>query len=871
MNKEISRYGFSGLSDSQVKESFEKHGNNSLSEKKNKSFLKKMLENLLDPIVKILICALAANIIFTFRNINWAECGGIILAIIISTLVSTLSERGSEKAFEKLKKQSSGGTCLVVRNGKECKLSISDIVVGDIIILGAGESVPCDGRIVSGEITVDQSAVNGESAEVRKYCHNSEKAFSPDNPGCIFRGSLVASGSCVIRAEHVGDNTMYGKIASELTIEKRISPLKLRLEKLASTVSKIGYIAAAAVAIAYLFNVMFLDCGFNGNIIMSRLTDWRFVASSLIKAVTIAITVIVVAVPEGLPMMITVVLSSNMKRMLKDNVLIRKPVGIETAGSINILFTDKTGTITSGALSVDEVILANKKSYKSIKQMEYDGIYRQFLPSVLCNSEAVYADGEIVGGNSTERALLRFIGNKSVNERIISKTPFNSTNKFSCASISGMTLYKGAPEKIIPLCQYCYDENGSICQFDNKNNVMQTVYKLSSESNRVIAMAICSDTPPTSMVFLCIVKIKDKIRKEAFKAVANLKDAGIQTVMITGDSAPTAKAIAKEAGIFTDPGKNIIVDGESLSKMTDDEIKKQLEDIRVICRALPSDKSRLVKVAQDMGLVVGMTGDGVNDAPALKNADVGFAVGSGTDIAKEASDIVILDNNLASIEKAVLYGRTIFKNIRKFILFQLTMNLCAVGVTLFGQLMGIDNPVTVIQMLWVNIIMDTLGGLAFAGEAPLLRYMKEKPKKRDESIVTGKMLARVLAMGGYATAMCSLFLKSETMRNLYGYYDDPIYFMAAFFALFIFTGIAICFTSRSERFFFLTNISKNKTFCIIMISVLLIQLSMIYFGGEIFRCAPLSIKQLATVGVMSLSVIIFDMVRKIIVKFFKKT
>lgn len=875
MNKEFTRHGFTGLSDLQVQLSFEKHGNNKLSEKKGKSLYKKVIENLSDPIVKILICALIANIIFTFKNINWAECGGIILAIIISTLVSTLSERGSEKAFEKLKNSSTNATCLVIRNGKETVLPISDIVVGDIILLGAGESIPCDGRVLSGEITVDQSAVNGESTEVKKYCTNGNKEFSPDNPQCIFRGSLVASGSCVIRAEYVGDNTMYGKIATELFLEKRISPLKLRLEKLAAIVSKIGYIASGVVALAYLFNVFFLDCGFDRGIILSRITDWRFVASSIIRAITIAITVIVVSVPEGLPMMITVVLSSNMKRMLKDNVLIRKPVGIETAGSINILFTDKTGTVTSGMLAVDEVVLANNKSYTNIKQMERHGIYRNFIVSAICNSEALYVNNEVIGGNSTERALLRFTGNIEVNEKILSKIPFNSNNKFSSVRIGSQSLYKGAPEKIIPCCQYFYDENGKICPFDNKNQILDTVYKLSSQSNRVIAMAIspspCDDFLPESLIFVCIVKIKDKIRKEAVGAVASLKNAGIQTVMITGDSAPTAKAIAKDCGILKENEANLIIDGESLAKMTDDEIKLQLKDIRVICRALPSDKSRLVGIAQEMGLVVGMTGDGVNDAPALKKADVGFAVGSGTDIAKEASDIVILDSNLASIEKAVLYGRTIFKNIRKFILFQLTMNLCAVGVTLFGQLMGIDNPVTVIQMLWVNIIMDTLGGLAFAGEAPLKAYMKEKPKTRDEAIITPKMLTRVLVMGSYATVMCSLFLKSEIMRNLFGYYNDPIYFLAAFFALFIFTGIAICFTSRSEKFFFLSNISKNKGFIIIMLSVLIIQLSMIYFGGDLFRCAPLSIDKLIIVWLLSISVIIFDIFRKIFVKFLKKT
>ncbi len=861
------KYGYTGLSEAQVKESFDKHGDNSLTDKKPKSLFSKILENLGDPIVKILICALIANIVFNINNVNWAECGGIVLAIVISTLVSTISERGSEKAFDKIISDVKGKTCRCIRDGTERIIPISSIVTGDIIILGWGEAVPCDCRIIHGEITVDQSAVNGESAEVKKHPSDKELEYSPDSICWLFRGSLVSSGSCIVKAEKVGDNTLYGKIAGELTAEKRTSPMKLRLESLASTVSKIGYFAAGLVALTYLFNVFILDSSFDTVMIASKLSDWRFIAQSLIKAVTIGITVIVVAVPEGLPMMITVVLSSNMKRMLKDNVLIRKPVGIETAGSINLLFTDKTGTITTGKLTVDKVILHNEKSFSNINEMKKSGIISLFLPSVICNSEASFVDGKAVGGNSTERALINFTGNTSVNKPIIEKIPFDSKNKYSAAVTHDITYYKGAPEKLIPLCDYCYDENGRILPFDNKEHITSTVYRLSENGNRVIAMTCAVGD---KMIFLAIVNIKDKIRQDAKRAVSTLKRAGIQIVMITGDSKPTAEAIAKESGII-DSEKNVVIDGQTLSKMTDDEIKRELGRIRVVCRALPRDKSRLVTIAEEMGMVVGMTGDGVNDAPALKKADVGFALGGGSDIAKEAGDIVILDDNLSSIEKAILYGKTIFKNIRKFILFQLTMNLCAVGVTLFGQLMGIDNPVTVIQMLWVNIIMDTLGGLAFAGEAPLLSYMKEKPKRRNEPIVTSRMLWRVGIMGGYAVTICTMFLASSKMRRLFSYNEDPVIFLSAFFALFIFTGIAICFTSRSERFFFLHGIGKNKPFIIIMSAVCIVQLAMIYIGGDVFRCAPLTPDQLLTVMLISLSVIPFDLLRKIIIKIFNKS
>ena len=373
------------------------------------------------------------------------------------------------------------------------------------------------------------------------------------------------------------------------------------------------------------------------------------------------------------------------------------------------------------------------------------------------------------------------------------------------------------------------------------------------------------------MIFLCIINILDPIRPQAQRALKRLKGAGIHCVMITGDSALTAEAIAEEVGIIDQKSKGEIIDSSALSKMSDGELRSLLPRLSVVARALPSDKSRLVKVAENMGYVAGMTGDGVNDAPALKKADVGFCMGSGTDIAKEASDIVILDNDLSSIANAVLFGRTIFKSIRKFILFQLTMNLSAVGVSLVGQLLGIDAPVTVIQMLWVNIIMDTLGGIAFAGEAPLERYMKEKPKKRDEPIFSPAMLWRIVLIGAYVVLMCSLFLASSKAKAFFSYDTlGSLPFMTAFFALFIFTGIGVSFISRADGFFTFSGIEKNKLFVFIMLFVSAVQLSMIYFGADVFRCTPLSPKSLLLVALLSLSVFPADLVRKICTKLLKK-
>ncbi len=872
LNNSLSKGRFFGLDEVQVTLSREKHGDNRLSAHKNKSLFAKILENLSDPIIKILIGALGANIIFNFGNINWAECAGIILAIIISTLVSTFSERGSEKAFEKLRLDSAGKTARVIRSGKERLIPIDDIVVGDLVLLAPGEAVHCDGRIISGKVALDQSALNGESREVYKSPAGGKTELLPDSPDCIFRGSLVSQGTGIMRCEKVGASTLYGRIAGELTEEKRQSPLKLRLESLARSVSKIGYFASLLVALTYLFNVIVIDSAFDPAVITARVLDFRFMASAIIKAVTIAITVIVVAVPEGLPMMITVILSSNMKKMLRSGVLVRKPVGIETAGSMNILFTDKTGTVTDGKLSVRAVITAEGASYKKISSMENLGLYNIFLPSILCNCDSSFIDGMAVGGNSTDRALLQFAGDKTCDVEVIDHLPFDSKRKFSASRLPALTVYKGAPEKLIPLCSECYDKNGNVKEFTTKQEITKKVSEISSSGGRVIAMACHPagdlDRPSEDMIFLCIIKIHDSIRPEAPRAVSKLRGAGIKCVMITGDGKETAEAIAGEAGILRDGG--IVIESSQLAAMSDEMLAQVIPRLSVVARALPTDKSRLVKAAQSLGLVVGMTGDGVNDAPALKHSDVGFSMGSGTDIAKEASDIVILDNNLSSIANAVLFGRTIFKSIRKFILFQLTMNLSAVGVSLVGQLFGIDAPVTVIQMLWVNIIMDTLGGLAFAGEYPLERYMKEKPKDREERIITKSLLLRVILMGAYVVTMCAVFLASESIREFYAYYEDPIRFMTAFFALFIFTGIAISFTSRSDGFFLFSGLSKNRAFIFIMLLVLGVQISMIYFGGEVFRCAPLAPDELFFASLLALSVIPADFVRKICVKLCKK-
>lgn len=854
-----------GLTIAEVKKSQELHGDNSLTKEKKKSFLKRFFENLSDPIIKILLIALVVQIILTFSHINYFEIGGIFAAIMISTLVSTISEYRSEEAFNKLSVDGFSGEASVLREGEIRRIPISQIVVGDIIYLSVGEKIHADGELISGRISVDQSALNGESEECIKTS-GKDHSWDLSSSNKVFRGSVITDGNGIMRVGRVGAKTFYGMVAKDVQTETRESPLKLRLAHLASQISKIGYVIAAVVGITYLFNAFVIDNGFDIGRISLFLSDFPSVMSSLLGALTLMITVIVVAAPEGLPMMITVVLSSNMKRMLSDNILVKKLVGIETAGSMNILFTDKTGTITVGKPEVEKIITVcgSVRGIAQIKRMK--NIYDVLNISAHYNTDVVDMGGELTGGNPTDRAIYEYFKNEIAPIcNIQSKVSFSSERKLSSVSFkNGKIITKGAAERIMSECRYALCENGETVIFDLKS-VYNEYIDAVNQGQRVIGVSI-NEGGSEGETFVALIVMKDKIRKGVFDSVKQVTNAGIQTVMITGDGKETASAIAKECGIFNPAAGHIALSSEELNKMSDDDLKQIIPKLRVVSRALPQDKARLVRLSQDMDLVVGMTGDGINDAPSLKLSDVGFAMESGTDIAKSASDIVILDNSFLAISRTILYGRTIFKSIRKFITFQLTMNLAACGVSLLGQFIGVETPITIIQMLWINIIMDTLGGLAFAGEPPLEYYMQEKPKRRDEQILSREMLNQIFITGLYTLIISLVFLSSPTVRLMYGGYLPTEKFYTAFYALFIFSGIINCLLARSSRLWLLSNILKNKPFIFIMILISIIQIGMIYFGGEIFRCVPLNINELGFAISLALSVIPFEMIRRLFYK-----
>lgn len=856
-----------GLTSDEVIKNRKKYGNNSLTKKNNDTFFKLLLETLSDPIIKILLIALGIKTIFLIKDFDWYETVGIVIAIMVASLISSISEYGSMRAFNKLTEETSLIKVRAKRDNKVIEIPINDVVYNDIILLGEGDKVPADGIIVSGTIAVDESMLDGEAKEkYKKACIDINK-IEDDNK--VYMSSVVYNGSALMLVTQVGDNTIYGKLAQELQEKEEPSPLKLRLTELAKNISRIGYVASFLVAFSFLFNKIFILNEFNISMILSTLTNYKIMFSYILEAMTLCVTIIVVAVPEGLPMMITLVLSSNMKTMLKNNVLVRKLMGIETAGNINVLFTDKTGTLTNGKLEVVGILSSSLEEI-DIKKLN-SRMKELFMDSLSVNNESVYdtKNNKIIGGNITDKAILNYVKLYKSKAKVINRMPFSSEKKYMFTKIDNMgnkiKLIKGAPEVIINASNSYYDEFGIKKNISDKNKILSKVKELSGSKLRLIAMAISDDIFVTdnlkNITLLGFIVLADSIRENVLEGINLVKSASIQTIMITGDNKETAVSIARELNLI-ESADDIVITSDKLDKMTNEEIIKIFPKIRVIARAMPSDKSRLVNIAHEQGMVCGMTGDGVNDAPALKKADVGFAMGSGTEVAKEASDIVILDNNFMSIAQSVLYGRTIFKSIRKFIICQLTINLCSLTVSIIGPFIGIPVPITVVQMLWINMIMDTLSGLAFSYEPALNDYMKEPPKKKSDHIINRYMISQILVTGIYSSIICIFFMKSSIINNIY----TPISKLTAFFGLLIFISIFNALSARTNRLNIIANIKKNKVFIAIIGFITIVQIFIIYKGGDLFRTHGLNMKEFIIMFILSISVLPVDFIRKIIIK-----
>ena len=843
-----------GLTNEEVIKSREKYGSNIFSKKKQDSFFKLLMETFSDPIIKILLIALGIKVIFLIKDFDWYETVGIVIAILVASLISSISEYGSMRAFNKLTEEATKINVIVKRNGVFEGIPLSSVVVGDIIKLASGDKVPADGVVLTGNISVDESMMNGESKDIYKEVGST-----------LYMNTVVYNGECLMQVRSVGDNTYYGKMIGELQENDSESPLKLRLSKLANNISKIGYICSLIVGLSYLFYMVVISNNFNISNIYNTITNFRLMFGYILDALTLCVSIIVVSVPEGLPMMITLVLSSNMKRMLKNNVLVRKLIGIETAGNINVLFTDKTGTLTKGMLEVVGLMDGSgnilEYTYMNKKMKELFNI------SMSINNESSYdkENNKVIGGNITDRALLEYVKEFKTDYTLIKRELFNSKKKYMYTKIKYkghvVNLVKGAYEVISNMCNSYYDKDGNKKILNKKNEVNQVIGKLSGNKIRILALAISEDRETiNNMTLLGFVMLKDEIRENVIEGIELVKAAGIQTIMITGDNKETAYSVANEIGLI-DNKDDLILTHDKIDMMSDKDIMEIFNKIKVIARAMPQDKSRLVDIAKKMDLVVGMTGDGVNDALALKKADVGFAMGSGTEVAKEASDIVILDNNFYSITNAILYGRTIFKSIRKFIICQLTINLCSLCVSIIGPFIGIPVPITVVQMLWINMIMDTLSGFAFSYEPALKEYMYELPKKKDENIINKYMINQIGVTGISSAIICIFFLKSNITNKIFG--SD---ILTAFFGLIIFISILNSFAARTHRLNILANILKNKVFIGVITFVFLMQIYLIYRGGEVFRTNGLSLYEFIVMFIISLIVVPIDFVRKLLLK-----
>ncbi len=877
---------FQGLTDPEVEASRREFGSNEIPDSEPTTFWEEFKETFGDPMIKILLAiAVLMIVMFFFGYAEIYEPLGTIVAVLIVAFVSAKTGVASDTKYRELKDSTKKDQCKVHRNGMVAVIDVDDVVVGDKVLLQSGDKIPADGILVSGSLAVDNSALNGEAEECKKS--EAPEAFElPEeitgdtfvDRHSLFRGAVVFDGEGMLDVRKVGLKTMMEKMAEEMQEDEPDSPLKVKLAKLANQISKFGYIGAVVIAVLY-FGYFILNAGGVSAYFSMGIEQ---IIKDIVNAVSLAVVIIVCAVPEGLPLMISLVLMQNTSKMLDHNVLVRKAEGIETAGSLNILFSDKTGTITKGKLEVVDFFTADGASIPISELSRHSGVKGLIDLAIGKNTQSMF-DGEhrVIGGNATDQALMKFIGEdtfhalESNKECVVTKAQsFNSTNKFSQARIEslGKTFYKGAPERLLASASKYLDGDGTIREIDSAA-LNKKIDALAEKAMRVLAFGyserdLAENQINDDIVIIGLVGIRDDVRAEAKDAIRQVQNAGIQVVMITGDRLETAAAIAKDAGLLND-ASDIALTSAQLNEKSDEELKKIIPNIRVIARALPTDKSRMVRLCQEMNLVVGMTGDGVNDSPALKRADVGFAMGSGTEAAKEAGKIVILDDNFKSIKDAIWYGRTIYHNILKFCKFQLVINVAAVVVSAIAPFFGVEEPLKVTHLLFVNLVMDGLGAIMLGNEPALAKYMDEKPRRRDESIVSKKMMTQIVIMGAWLTVISFIYLKLPFFAGLF---ETKEQHLTGYFVLFIVSALFNGFNVRDDGFAIFKGLQENTGFLkvfftIILVQALIVNAALVPFAaftwiGNMFSCVPFGINGWIAVVLLAVTMIPVDMVRK---------
>ncbi len=864
-----------GLSDSQADKSRQDFGTNELAKREAESLWSMFIGAFNDIWIKVLCAALVLKIALAVLGMfvpamagenDVVEIISIILAIGLATGFSTLSEYRNSSRSEALQEEYSKTYAKVIRNGKLINILTSEIVKGDTVLVQAGDKVPVDGLIFEGHIKVSQAALNGESRDEDKTAAvNMEEAESTDYASAskVFMGSVVTSGEGYLVATLIGDDSELGKINKALTEDneedERKDTSSLKLEVVAAGIGKLGVSAAAIAGILHVGLSLF-----RANEAVTVVAVLLLVA----EAVMLMASIVIMAVPEGLPMMNSLVQSMNTESMYKKNILVSHKAAFSDSAYMNVLFSDKTGTITQGNLSLVEFITGAGNITDSINSSE-------FMDAITLNNLAKVSEGKAIGSNNMDRALLTYALNngydaaKSNQDKVQDISGFDSEKKCATVTLKDNTIYwKGATENIIDQVTHYMLPDGEVKEFaaSDKKAVEEQMVAQAKRTMKLLSVAKIAEGKTILMAVLCL---RDNVRTDAVETVEILNSAGIQVVMVTGDAEETAVAIAKEAGILKDEQKDVVLTHEELEEMSDEELKKKLPNLRVVSRAKPLDKKRLVSISQQIENVCGMTGDGVNDAPALKQADIGFAMGDGTAVAQEAGDVVILNNSLTSIKDCVLNSRTMAKSVGKFLIFQLTVNISTLLMNIIAPVLGWTEPFSIVQILWINLIMDTLAAMAFGGEPILDRYMNDKPALRTDNILTGYIKSAIGTSSIFITLGSILILE-----NIGGITDfvtpadcaNPgLYEKTFMFAFFIYSIIFNSLNTRSERFNLFEHIGENKNFMLVMGAIFIMQTVIIQIGGEVFGTTLLSVKALLVSMLLAVLIIPVDLIRKAVI------
>lgn len=878
-----------GLTTAEAEASRRIHGANVLPEPARLTFGQAFLETFRDPMIRILLVMVALMVTMYF--VGYAEIYepvGTIVTVLIVATVTARTSLTSDDEYHALRARTAKDRAKLRRDGGLHVLPVDEIVVGDLVILQGGDKIPADGVLISGDLRVSNAALNGETEECHKRA-DPAAVFPEKTTGdtfvdgtTLFRGSVVFDGEGILQVCRVGTATMMGQMASEMQAREPASPLQVKLAKLADQISAFGYISGIVIVALYMMFFTLRAGGIEAYVLLG----WGQVLVDVIEAVSLAILIIVCAVPEGLPLMISIVLMQNTSRMLSRGVLVRRAVGIETAGALNILFSDKTGTITGGRLSVVEFFTADGSVYGADLLAGETVLAAQLRLAIGRNTASMYDEsGAVVGGNPTDQAVMYALGEKNCRamqadeiSRAGQRQTFNSVNKFSQAEMParGIVVYKGAPEVLLARAQYALDAAGNVVPYD-ADALTETINAYAARAMRVLAFgysvsAFRTNEVNADTVLIGFAAIRDDVRPEARAAIAEVQAAGIQVVMVTGDRRETAVAIARDAGLLRADGE-LVLTSSDLAQMDDAAVQRVLPQLRVIARALPTDKSRIVRLAQQMNLVVGMTGDGVNDSPALRRADVGFAMGSGTEAARDAGDIVILDDNFRSIKDAILYGRTIYNNILKFCRFQLVINIAAVVVSAFAPFFGIMEPLRVTHLLFINLVMDSLGAIMLGNEPAHESYMHEKPRRRDASIISPAMAAQILWMGTWLVLLSFVFLTQPIFAACFAGQAEQY---TAYFLLFVLASLMNGFNVRSGGFGIFRDLGANPGFLRVWGAIVLIMAAIINapllphevgaWIGAMFSCTPIPSGGWVLAFLLAATMLPVDFLRKAMVR-----